>query len=99
HDAIGVAGRDPDPHRADVEAQATASAETDWMAALTAATAAGIAAGSLPPPWARSGLPPPTPPSPPQARDTSRPAWRPAVRAASVVAMTTKGLSLLSKRP
>src|SRR5699024_7196929 len=61
-DAVGVAGRDPDPHRADVEAQATASAETHWMAALTAAMAAGIAAGSLPPPWARSGLPPPPPP-------------------------------------
>src|SRR5699024_7261534 len=105
-DAVGVAGRDPDPHRADVEAQATASAETHWMAALTAAMAAltaamaaGIAAGSLPPPWARSGLPPPPPPSSPQARDTRRPAWSPAVRAASVVAMTTTGLPLLTPSP
>src|SRR5699024_10829621 len=98
-DAVGVAGRDPDPHRADVEAQATASAETHWMAALTAAMAAGIAVGSLPPPWARSGLPPPPPPSSPQARDTSRPAWRPAERAASVEARTTTRLTLLTPTP
>src|SRR5699024_12603068 len=97
-DAVGVAGRDPDPHRADVEAQATASAETHWMAALTAAMAAGIAAGSLPPPWARPGLPPPPPPSSPQARETSRPAWRPAGRAASGAGMTPPSARLLSPR-
>src|SRR5699024_11648690 len=94
-DAVGVAGRDPDPHRADVEAQATASAETHWMAALTAAMAAGVAAGALPPPWAGAGFAPPPPPSAPRARDTSRPAWRPAGRAAPVVGRATARLAAL----
>src|SRR5699024_10604862 len=88
-DAVGVAGRDHDPHRADVEAQATAWAETRRMAAMPSQLAAGIAAWSLPPPWARSGSRPPPPPRAAPAWDPSRPAWRPAVRAASVVAMTT----------
>src|SRR5699024_880574 len=59
------------------------------IAARTAVSAAGIRAGSPPPPWAMSGLPPPRPPIASAAPRRIVPAASPRSRAAALVAITS----------
>src|SRR5699024_11422341 len=59
------------------------------IASRTAVSAAGMRAGSPPPPCARSGLPPPRPPIASAAPRSIVPAARPRSRAVALVAMTS----------
>src|SRR5947209_11239790 len=95
-DAGRIRQRHPDAHLAEVHAEAASSSEVRLhhaplrpaSSARRADTAARIPPGSVPPPWARSGLPPPRPPTAGPNTGTSAPAANPCRRAAAVVATT-----------
>ena len=69
------------------------AAHAPATARRSASTAAGTPDGSVPPPWARSGFPPPRPPTAGANAGTSFPAASPRSRAAGVVATTNDSLA------